>query len=131
MSFAPSGITTDAGTERTAGFEDANVTTAPPGSAGPVSTALTKLVDPPGTVVGAAVKLVNAGGDTVTTCVAVPVACAAVMITSIELLTTEVEIVKAALFTPAATRTLAGTVAAGLAELRLIIMPPAGAGPVR
>ena len=131
MSFDPSGMTTDCGKETTAGFEDVRVTSAPPGSAGPVSTALTRLVAPPAIVEGTAVRLVRAGGETVTIWAAVPVECVAVMVTATELLTTAVEMVNAALFTPAATTTLAGTVAAAFELVKFIVIPPAGAGPLR
>src|SRR5882762_788775 len=123
----------------TAGLLLERETRAPPLGAGALSVTVPVEGDPPMTLLGFSVSEVRVGpgrGTGVTVSVAVCCwdmpAWDAEMVTGVELATTVVVIWKVAMAVPAATVTLAGTVATEVLLLeRETTVPPPGAGPLR
>jgi len=108
-----------------------SVTTAPPAGAADVNVAVPVLPVPPTTLAGLTVSADRVGaagtGVTVNTAVRVTPAKLAEMVAAVEDVTLAVAIANVALVPPAATVTLAGTVATVLELWRLTTAPPAGA----
>src|SRR5262249_6275190 len=128
---APAATVTLAGTPATVVLLLDSVTTAPLAGAAEVKLTVPVLPAPPATLAGLTVSVdkVGAGGTgfTVNTAVRVTPPKLAEMVGAVEAVTVDVAIVKVALVAPAATVTLAGTVATALELLRLTTAPPAGA----
>jgi hypothetical protein len=127
----PAATVTLAGTVARAVLLLERVTTTPPGSAGPPSVTVPVEVRPPVTVVGFKVRPEIVGGGGFTVRVAVPVSpllSVAAMVTGVDALTARVVTVNVTVVAPAATVTLAGTVATAVLLLdRVTVVPPAGA----
>src|SRR5882762_2705587 len=127
------------GTVATAGLLVERETTAPPLGAGALSVTVPVEGEPPMTLLGFSVSEVRVGpegGTGVTVRVAVCCwdvpASEAEMVTGVELATAMVVIWNVAMAVPAATVTLAGTVATDVLLLeREITVPPPGAGPLK
>ena len=121
-----------AGTLAVVVFERVSVNEVPLG-AGPFRVIVPVEVSPAPIVVGLNVKLLGAGGCTVSVVVCVTSWLDAVMVTPVKLLTADgVVTVNCAVALPADTDTLAGTPTMPELELlRLTMRPPVGAGPVR
>src|SRR5437867_292929 len=132
---APAATVTLAGSEATAAFELARLTRSPPLGAALVRVAVPVAEPPPVTVEGLrAIALRLAGGGTgLTVRVAVRVTPPVpAIVTAVDVATELVVTAKLALVAPAATVTLAGTVATAAFELeRLTRSPPIGAALVR
>ena len=129
---APAATVTLAGTLATVVVLLDSVTIAPPVGAAEVNVAVPVLAAPPTTLVGLTVtedKLAGGGGGlTVSTAERETALKVPVIDSAVEAVTDVVVTVKVALVAPAATVTLAGTVAAAvLALLRPTTAPPAGA----
>src|SRR6266478_3322047 len=108
-------------------------TAAPPLGAGPLSVTVPVEGDPPVTLVGFSVSEERVGracGSTVSEAVLVTPAYDAEMVTGVDAVTALVLTVNVALLAPAATVTLAGTVAVDVLLERETAMPPLGAGPL-
>ena len=123
---APNGIVTVAGGMASELFED-NVTTSPPGPAGPFNVTVPVEETPAATVVGERVKLVSVAGRTVRPAVTEVVPAVAVMTTGVDAKTGLVWIANGAVIWPEATVRVTGTVAAEPLEDRLTVAPPFGA----
>ena len=127
---APSGTVTVAGTVPIVVELDARVTTAPPVGAARVSVTVPVTATPP---VAAETFVVNvdsaaAGGVTVTVAVPLEPFVVAVIVTAVFAATVPAVIVNVAVFDPAGTVTLTGTVATPvLDELSVTTLPPTGA----
>ena len=133
---APAATVTLAGTPATVVLLLDSVTTAPPAGAAAVKVTVPVLEAPPTTLVGLTVtadKVGDAGtGLTVKVAARVRPPKVAEIAGAVEAVTAFVVIGKVAVVAPAATVTLAGTVAAAVLELlRLTTAPPAGAPAVR
>jgi len=109
-------------------------TVAPPAGAGPLSVTVPVEGDPPVTLVGFSVSKERVGracGSTVSEAVLVTPAYDAEMVTGVDAVTALVLTVNVALLAPAATVTLAGTVAVDMLLLeRETAAPPVSAGPL-
>jgi len=129
---APAATVTEAGTT-TPGLLLVKVTLIPPAGAGPVRLTLFNVAgEPPTTDVGESATESNATGLTVSTAVLVTPLYAAEIVTITVAETDEVVIVKAGeAVALAATVTEAGTTTPALLLVRVTLIPPAGAGPVR
>jgi hypothetical protein len=129
---APAATVTEAGTP-TPGLLLVKVTLIPPAGAGPVRFTLFNVVEaPPTTVVGERVTESNATGFTVRIAVLLTPFKVAVIVIGAVAETAEVVIVNAAdAVAPAATVTEAGTPTPGSLLVKLTLIPPAGAAPVR
>jgi hypothetical protein len=130
--LAPAGTVTDAGTVAAVVLLLASVTTVPPLGAGPSRVTVPVAVSPPVTLLGAIASAATTGGLTVRVAdlVGPPLLSLAEIVGETVEATAEVEIVNVAVFWPAATVTLPGTVATVLLLLRLTTVPPVGAGPL-
>jgi len=128
---APAATVTLAGMPATVVLLLDSVTTAPPAGAAEVKVTVPVLPAPPTTLAGLTVSVDRVGaaatGFTVNTAVRVMPPKLAEMVGAVEAVTVDVAIVKVALVAPAATVTLAGTLATALELLRLTTAPPAGA----
>ena len=129
---APAATVTLAGTAATGGLPLESVTTAPPVGAALVSLTVPVDVVPPTTLVGLTVSVdSDAGGggtDTVNTALRVAPPNVPLIVADVEAVTDTVLTVNVALVAPAATVTLAGTVAAAVLLLEsATTAPPAGA----
>ena len=127
---APAGIVTFAGTVALE-LEELRVTTDPPGPAGPLRVAVPVADVPPTTDVGATTRLVSAGVATVRLAVWLVFPSVPVIVKDIRVETGTVVTVNVTEEAPEGTVTLAGTVALGLFDERLTIVPEDAAGPVR
>jgi hypothetical protein len=127
---APAATVTEAGTVAAA-LLLVSVTTVPPADAAPFSVTVFKVVDaPPKTDDGDRVTADGLGGCTVKVAVAVTPPYAAVIVTGVLAATADVLMVNAGeTDAPAATVTVAGTVAAALLLVSVTTVPPAGAAP--
>src|SRR6267143_1605007 len=131
--LAPAATVTVAGTVAVDVLPLIRETTAPPVVAGPLSVTVPVEGDPPVTLVGFSVseERVRAGGSTVSEAVLVTPAYDAEIVTGVDVVTALVLTVNVALLAPAATVTLAGTVAVAVLLLeREIAAPPLRAGPL-
>src|SRR6266481_4516662 len=130
--LAPAATVTVAGTVAVDVLLLERETTAPPVGAGPLSVTVPVEGDPPVTLVGFSVseERVRAGGSTVSEAVLVAPAYDAEIVTGVEVVTALVLTVNVALLAPAATVTLAGTVAAAVLLEREMAAPPLRAGPL-
>ena len=107
------------------------VTTIPPAGAGPANVAVPVALFPPAMVAGLTVTVAREFGTMVSTAVLVMPAYVAEIDDEALAVTTTVVMVNLALLAPAATVTLAGTVATAVLVLaRLTTTPPVGALPV-
>jgi hypothetical protein len=130
--IAPAGTVTLAGTVAMLVFALIRVTTMPPAGAGPLSVTVPVEVPPPLTVLGLRVSWPIPGGRTDRVAVLLDPLQRTRIVTEVVAVTGDVVTVNVAEVWPAASVTLAGTVAA--AVLLLVgeqTVPPAGAGPVR
>ena len=129
---APAATVTEAGTP-TPGSLLLRLTTMPPAGAGPFRFTLLDVVGSPATIdVGDRATESNAGGLTVRRAVLVTPLYVAEIVTIFGVETNEVVIVKTGdAVAPAATVTEAGTPTPGSLLLKLTLIPPAGAGPLR
>src|SRR5207302_129075 len=109
---ALAGTVTLLGTGTVAGVSLASETDIPPEGAGPVSVTVSWEVEPPFTEVGLKERLESAAGLMVNVAVALVLLQVAVIVEVAAFFTAEVVTVKVAVVAPAATVTLAGTVAA-------------------
>src|SRR5882672_12812841 len=125
---APAATVTLAGTVA-AGLLLESVTCAPPAGAGPFSVTVPVEEPPPVTLAGLTVSDETAGGSTVSVAVRVAPPEDAERVTGVDAATAPVVTLNVALVAPAATVTLAGTVAAGLLLESVTCAPPADAGP--
>ena len=108
------------------------ITIDPPVGAGPFRLAVPLLIRPPVMEDGLSVKLARTIGTTVRLAVLLTPPAAAERVAVVDFVTTTVPTVNVDDVFPAATVTVAGTVAtAGLELVRVTTCPPAGAGPVR
>jgi len=132
--LAPAAIVTLAGTLAATLLLESS-TCAPPVSAGPLRVTVPVEGDPPVTLMGLSAieeSVAEPGGVTVSEAVLVTPPEDPVMVTGAEAVTVLVLTVKVELLAPAATVTLAGTVAAAVLSLeRETAAPPLGAGPLR
>ncbi len=132
--LAPAATVTLAGTVAVDVLLLERVTVAPPAGAGPLSVTVPVEGDPPVTLVGFSVSKESVGGacgSTVSEAVLVTPAYDAEMVTGVDAVTALVLTVNVALLAPAATVTLAGTVAVDVLLLeRVTAAPPAGADPL-
>ena len=129
---APAGTVTLAGTVAMLVLALIRVTRTPPAGAGPLSVTVPVEVPPPLTVLGLRVSWPIPGGRTDKVALLLDPLQAARIVTEVVAVTGDVVTVNVAEVWPAASVTLAGTVAT--AELLLVgeqTVPPAGAGPVR
>lgn len=130
--MAPAETVTEAGTVAAEVLELESVTTAPPAGALPVSVSVAVEGVPPITVLGDRPTLEFAAGVTVSVAVFVAPPATPVIVTEVEEPTPSVVTVNVAVVAPAATTTLAGTVAAEVFELeRVTASPPVGAAEIR
>jgi hypothetical protein len=133
--LAPAATVTLAGTVAAAALSLIRGTAAPPLGAGPLRVTVPVEGDPPVTLAGLSViaeSVAEPGGVTVSEAVLVTPAYNAEMVTDVEVVTLLVLTANVALLAPAATATLAGTVAAAVLPLiRETAAPPLGAGPLR
>jgi len=121
----PAGIVTLAGMEATAAFELDNVTAAPPAGAGPLSVAVAVELFPPTGFVGLRAKVTRVGtAVTVSVAVFVTPRKAVEIVTFVFPATAEVVTVNVAVFAPAATVTLAGTVATDVFDEERVTTTP-------
>jgi hypothetical protein len=132
---APAATVTFAGTLATVALLLDSATLAPPMGAAVVNVTVPVAGAPPTTLVGLTVTVDKLGpaaaGLTVSAAVRETPPKVPEIVSAVEAVTVFVVMVKVALVVPAATVTLAGTVAtAGLALLRLTTAPPVGAPPV-
>src|SRR6266480_1176272 len=132
--LAPAATVTLAGTVAVDVLLLERETAAPPVSAGPLSvTVPVEVCAPPVTLLGFSVseeRVGRAGGTTVSEAVLVTPAYDAEMVTGVDAVTVLVLTVNVALLAPAATVTLAGTVAVDVLLERETGVPPLGAGPL-
>src|SRR5262249_46654900 len=122
---APAAMVTLAGTVA-AGLASLRVISAPPAGATPVSVTVAVEVLPLTTDAGFRVKVLRGPGFTVSTAVFSPVKLALIVTAVLEVTPTLVT-VNVPVVAPAATVTVAGTVAAGLLEASETAAPPVGA----
>ncbi len=127
---APAAMVTVAGRVALGVFEE-RLTTVPPGPAGPFRVAVPVEGFPPVTAVGARVMLVRLAGLIVSVAVFVVLASVPEIVAVAVLETAKVLIVNVALVAPAATVTVAGTVALRLSDERVMTAPEGPAAPVR
>jgi len=132
VEVAPATTVTLSATVARAGFELERVTTAPSAGAGPFRYTLFEVdVLPPTIVVGFGFNDATAVGFTVSVPVWMTPSKVAVMVTTVELVTNCVVIVKFTTLCPAGTVTVAGTEAAGPELESATTAPPVSAGPLR
>ena len=127
---APAGTVTLAGTVPSVVELDASVTTAPPVGAARLSVTVPVTLTPPVAAVTLVVRVEIAAAGGVTVSVAVPLEpfVDAVIVTAVFTATVPAVIVNVAVFAPAGTVTLTGTVATPvLDELSVTTLPPTGA----
>jgi hypothetical protein len=125
---APAGMNSVAGTVALVEV-DANFTVTPPVPAGPVKVTVPVEDTPPVTDGGETESAETVFGSTVSVAVKLTPTLEAVNVTSVLAETEFVVIVTVALDAPAGIVTVAGIVAAGLFEARLMVRPLAGATP--
>jgi hypothetical protein len=127
---APAGTVTEAGTFADT-LELVSVTTTPPAGAAPLSVTVPVTPAPPTTDAGFTVTVLSdtvaTAGFTVSAAVFETAPFVAVIVTAVTAVTVDVVTVNVAVVAPAATVTLAGTVAAALLDVSVTTMPPAGA----
>lgn len=110
---------------------EVRLTIEPPGPAAPLSVTVPVEPFPPITDVGDTVTLSNVAGVTVSVADCVPPLSVPVIVADVDEETAVVDTVKVAEVAPAATVTLAGTVAAALPDVRVTTDPDDPAGPFR
>lgn len=127
----PAGMRTVVGTDPSGELDDSVITT-PPAGAGPFRVAMMVALFPPVRVVEpVVVRLMKFGMQTWKPQLALWVPKVAERVRVVFAVTAVVVMLKFADSCPARTVTVAGTLAIGLDELRLITVPPVGATPVR
>ena len=126
----PPTTVTDAGTTALVELLDKTMT-APAVGAGPRRVTVPVELRPPTTEVGETVRLVRVAGVIVNVADREVVPRVALITAAVDVATAVVFTVNVEVVAPAATVTLAGSVALRLLEPRLTIAPPVGAGPVR
>ena len=127
--FDPAATVTEAGTVALL-LLDPKATEVPPGPAAPLRVTVPVEEVPPTTEVGDTLTLDRVAGVIVSVAVKLTVARVAVIVAEEELETAIVLIVNVAVVAPAATVTLAGTVAFAVFEARPTTIPPVGAAPL-
>lgn len=128
---APAGTVTVAGTVPRLALLEVRFTTKPPVGATLLSVTVPVALLPPTTEAGANVRSVNAGALIARFAVPDLPLAVAVIVAVTGAATPVVVTVKVPVVAPAATVTVAGTVAAALFDARLTVKPPVGAAPVR
>jgi len=123
---APAGTVTVAGTV-TLLLLELKITTVPFGPAPPFRVTCPEQIEPPRALDGSTLIPVRDPVVTVRGAEKVPPPKVAVIVTDVEVGTTEVEIVNVPTFDPAETVTVVGTVAAALLDDKFTTIPPAGA----
>jgi len=127
--FDPAATVTEVGTVALL-LLDPKATEVPPGPAAPLNVTVPVEEVPPTTEVGDTLTLDRVAGVIVSVAVKLTVAKVAVIVAEVELETANVLIVNVAVVAPAATVTLAGTVALPVLEARPTTIPPVGAAPL-